>query len=214
MGRKLAVAVGATLIAAFSPAIAQAANVGGVDNATTRTITYDAAMGEVNQPTITREGANVVVRDPAVTLGFTGVCAQGADTHTVVCPEGAARDHRRQRRREPPRRQRQRHRQRRQRDDQRGRGQGQRSPARPLRDVIDGAGRRGHGPRRRRQRRDRGLDRRRCAQPPVRRTGRRLDQRQLGQRRAPRRGGQRQSRRRLRGRPARRRRRLRHGLLR
>jgi Ca2+-binding RTX toxin-like protein len=74
---------------ALVPASAQAATVTGVDSTTTRTITYDAAASEVNQPTVTREGANFVFRDPAVTLGPAGTCTAGADVHTVVCPDGA-----------------------------------------------------------------------------------------------------------------------------
>ena len=81
----------ALAVGALVPASAQAATVDGTDTAgtTTRTITYTAGAGEVNQPTVTKEGANIVVRDPSVTLAFTGVCVQGPDTHTVFCPDGA-----------------------------------------------------------------------------------------------------------------------------
>jgi Ca2+-binding RTX toxin-like protein len=81
----------AIVAAALVPASAQAASVDGSDTAgtTTRTVTYTAGAGEVNRPTVTKEGANVVVRDPSVTLAFTGVCVQGPDTHTVLCPDGA-----------------------------------------------------------------------------------------------------------------------------
>jgi Ca2+-binding RTX toxin-like protein len=80
----------AVVVAALAPASAQAATVTGADSATTRTLTYAAAASEVNQPTVTRQGANIVFTDPSVTtLGPGGTCSQGADTHTVVCPDGA-----------------------------------------------------------------------------------------------------------------------------
>jgi hypothetical protein len=41
--------------AALVPATAQAATVTGADSGTTRTITYAAAAGEVNQPVVTRQ---------------------------------------------------------------------------------------------------------------------------------------------------------------
>jgi hypothetical protein len=70
MSRKLTVAVGAALIAAFSPAIAQAASVAAPEPAAgaPRVLTYAALAGETNQPTFTREGPNVVVRDPTATV--------------------------------------------------------------------------------------------------------------------------------------------------
>jgi hypothetical protein len=89
MSRKLAVAVGATLIAAFSPAIAGAATVTGANAAPPASVTYDGAAGEVNQPTVTREGASIVVRDPSVVLGAAGTCVT-VDPHTISCPDGAA----------------------------------------------------------------------------------------------------------------------------
>jgi Ca2+-binding RTX toxin-like protein len=83
-------AAAATVVAvALAPTVAHAATVTGADSTTTRTITYDAAAAEANQPTVTKEGANVVVRDPAVTLGPGGTCVAGVDTHTVLCPDGA-----------------------------------------------------------------------------------------------------------------------------
>jgi hypothetical protein len=67
MSRKLAVVVGTTFVAAFSPTVAQAANVSAVEPAagSPRVLSYTALAGETNQPTFTREGANVVVRDPS-----------------------------------------------------------------------------------------------------------------------------------------------------
>jgi Ca2+-binding RTX toxin-like protein len=79
----------ALVVAAFAPASAQAATVTGADSATTRTLTFAAAASEANQVTVTRSGANIVFNDPAATVGPAGTCAQGADTHTVTCPDGA-----------------------------------------------------------------------------------------------------------------------------
>jgi hypothetical protein len=82
MSRKLAVVVGATLVAAFSPAVAQAANVSAPEPAagTPRVLGYVAVAGETNQPTFTREGANVVVRDPVATLVAAGGGGGGGGT--------------------------------------------------------------------------------------------------------------------------------------
>jgi Ca2+-binding RTX toxin-like protein len=87
----IAAALTAGLVVALSPALAQAASVSAADTpgTTTRVITYSAAASEVNQPTVTREGANIVVRDPSATVGPGGLCAAGADSHTVTCPDGA-----------------------------------------------------------------------------------------------------------------------------
>ena len=92
MSRKLAVVVGATLVAAFSPAFAQAANVSAPEPAagTPRVLSYVAVAGETNQPTFTREGANVVVRDPVATLVAAAPCT-APDTHTAVCPDAPTR---------------------------------------------------------------------------------------------------------------------------
>jgi hypothetical protein len=92
MSRKLAVVVGATLVAAFSPAVAQAANVSAPEPAagTPRVLGYVAVAGETNQPTFTREGANVVVRDPVATLVAAAPCT-APDTHTAVCPDAPTR---------------------------------------------------------------------------------------------------------------------------
>jgi hypothetical protein len=80
----------AIVVAAFAPASAQAATVtGGPDSGATRPITYAAAAGETNQLTVTRSGANIVFSDPGATVGPAGSCTQGADTHTVNCPDGA-----------------------------------------------------------------------------------------------------------------------------
>jgi Ca2+-binding RTX toxin-like protein len=81
--------VAAAIAAALVPATAQAATVTGADSGTTRTITYAAAAGEINQPVVTRQGANIVMNDAGATLGPAGTCAAGADAHTVVCPDGA-----------------------------------------------------------------------------------------------------------------------------
>jgi hypothetical protein len=88
MSRKLAVAVGATLAAAFVPAVADAANVSAPVPAagSPRVLTYAAVAGETNQPTFTREAANVVVRDPSATLVAAAPCT-APDTHTVVCAD-------------------------------------------------------------------------------------------------------------------------------
>jgi hypothetical protein len=92
MSSKLTVAVGATLIAAFSPAIAQAASVGAPEPAAgaPRVLTYSALAGETNQPTFTREGANVVVRDPSATITAAAPCT-APDTHTALCPDAPTR---------------------------------------------------------------------------------------------------------------------------
>jgi Ca2+-binding RTX toxin-like protein len=92
MSRKLAVAVGATLIAAFSPAAAQAANVSAPEPGAgaPRVLTYAAVAGETNQPTFTREGPNVVVRDLSATLVAAAPCT-APDTHTAVCPDAPTR---------------------------------------------------------------------------------------------------------------------------
>jgi Ca2+-binding RTX toxin-like protein len=92
MSRKLAVAVGATVIAAFSPAIAQAASVAAPEPAAgaPRMLSYTALAGETNQPTFTREGANVVVRDPTATVTAAAPCT-APDTHTAVCPDAPTR---------------------------------------------------------------------------------------------------------------------------
>jgi hypothetical protein len=89
MSRKLAVAVGATLVAAFSPAVAGAATVTGANASAPGSVTYDAAASEVNTPTITRDGGAIVVSDPAAVLGPGGTCAT-VDTHTIRCPDGTA----------------------------------------------------------------------------------------------------------------------------
>jgi hypothetical protein len=88
MGRKLAVAVGATLIAAVVPGPALAANVTGANGAAPGSVVYDAGNGEVNQPTVTRVGAAVVVRDPSANLTAMGTCTP-VDAHAVSCPDGA-----------------------------------------------------------------------------------------------------------------------------
>jgi Ca2+-binding RTX toxin-like protein len=53
-------------------------------------LTYIAVAGETNQPTFTREGANVVVRDPAATLVAAAPCT-APDTHTAVCADAPTR---------------------------------------------------------------------------------------------------------------------------
>jgi hypothetical protein len=88
MSRKLAVVVGTTLAVASAPAVAQAANVSAPVPAagSPRVLTYAAVAGESNQPTFTREGANVVVRDPSATLVAAAPCT-APDTHTAVCAD-------------------------------------------------------------------------------------------------------------------------------
>jgi hypothetical protein len=88
MSRKLAVAVGATLAAASVPAVADAANVSAPVPAagSPRVLSYAAVAGESNQPTFTREGANVIVREPSATLVAAAPCT-APDTHTVVCAD-------------------------------------------------------------------------------------------------------------------------------
>lgn len=92
MSRKLTVAVGATLVAAFGPAVAQAATVSAPEPAAgaPRVLSYSALAGEINQPTFTREGANVVVRDPTATITAAAPCT-APDTHTAVCPDAPTR---------------------------------------------------------------------------------------------------------------------------
>jgi hypothetical protein len=88
MSRKLAVVAGATLAVALVPAAADAANVSAPVPAagSPRVLSYAAVAGESNQPTFTREGANVVVRDPSATLVAAAPCT-APDTHTVVCAD-------------------------------------------------------------------------------------------------------------------------------
>jgi hypothetical protein len=92
MGRKLATAVGAVITLAIAPA-AQAANITAPEPTTAgtpRVLTYAAVAGEINSPTFTREGANVVVRDPSATLVAATPCT-APDTHTVTCPDAPTR---------------------------------------------------------------------------------------------------------------------------
>jgi Ca2+-binding RTX toxin-like protein len=92
MGRKLATAVGAVITLAIAPA-AQAANVSAPEPTTAgtpRVLTYAAVAGEVNAPTFTREGGNVVVRDPSATLVAATPCT-APDVHTVTCPDAPTR---------------------------------------------------------------------------------------------------------------------------
>ena len=90
MRKEIAAVVAMGIVTAVSPAVAQAATVtGGPDvGGTTRPIVYAAGVGETNQPTVTREGANIVFRDPTATLGPGGTCVT-VDTHTISCPDGA-----------------------------------------------------------------------------------------------------------------------------
>jgi Ca2+-binding RTX toxin-like protein len=79
----------AIVVAALAPASAEAATVSAADSGATRTVTYAAAASETNQVTVTRSGANIVFNDPGATVGPGALCVQGADTHTVTCPDGA-----------------------------------------------------------------------------------------------------------------------------
>lgn len=92
MRKELAAVVAIGVVTALSPAIAQAANVGAPEPAAgaPRVLTYTAVAGETNQPTFTREGANTVVRDPAVTLVAAAPCT-APDVHTVLCPDAPTR---------------------------------------------------------------------------------------------------------------------------
>jgi hypothetical protein len=90
--KHVAAMVAAGVVTALSPAIAQAANVGAPEPApgAARVLTYTAVVGEINQPTFTREGANSVVRDPSVTLVAAAPCT-APDVHTVLCPDAPTR---------------------------------------------------------------------------------------------------------------------------
>jgi hemolysin type calcium-binding protein len=90
--KEIAAVVAVGVATALSPALAQAANVTAPEPAAgaARVLTYAAVAGETNQPTFTREGANVVVRDPSVTLVAAAPCA-APDIHTVVCPDAPTR---------------------------------------------------------------------------------------------------------------------------
>ena len=190
MSRKLAVAVGATLIAAFSPAIAQAASVGGVDNAAGAPRAHlrrragrdqpadlhprggerrrprslgdarDHGRGACRARTPTRR---VPRGAPAITSSSRSMTCPTAPT---ASPNVATRPSTAARARTPP---------------------GSDVPRR-----IDGPATRTRATAAAAT--TRSSTRSPTARPTtVRRTGRRRDQRQLGQRRAPRRGGQRHS---------------------
>jgi Ca2+-binding RTX toxin-like protein len=88
MSRKLAVVAGTMLVVASGPAVADAATVTGANASAPASVIYDAAAAEINQPTVTREGTDIVVRDPSATLGPGGTCAT-VDAHTIRCPDGA-----------------------------------------------------------------------------------------------------------------------------
>jgi hypothetical protein len=90
--KEIAAVVAVGVATALSPALAQAANVTAPEPVAgaPRILTYAAVAGETNQPAFTREGTNVVVRDPAVTLVAAAPCA-APDIHTVVCPDAPTR---------------------------------------------------------------------------------------------------------------------------
>jgi len=89
--KHVAAMLAAGVVTALSPAIAQAANVTAPEPAagTPRVLTYTAVAGETNRPTFTREGPNVVVRDPSATLVPATPCTGGGAT--VVCPDAPTR---------------------------------------------------------------------------------------------------------------------------
>ena len=92
MRKELAAVVAVGIVTAVSPGIAQAANVTAPEPVagSPRVLTYAAVAGETNQPAFTREGANVVARDPSATLVAAAPC-MAPDIHTVVCPDAPTR---------------------------------------------------------------------------------------------------------------------------
>jgi Ca2+-binding RTX toxin-like protein len=90
--KQVAATVAAGVVTALSPAVAHAANVSAVEPAagSPRVLTYAAVAGETNQPAFTREGANVIVRDPSATLVAAAPC-MAPDIHTVLCPDAPTR---------------------------------------------------------------------------------------------------------------------------
>jgi hypothetical protein len=85
------VVVGTAFVGMVAPGVAHAANVTAPEPTagSPRVLTYTAVAGETNQPTFTREGANVVVRDPSATLVGASPCTGGGAT--VVCPDAPTR---------------------------------------------------------------------------------------------------------------------------
>ena len=83
--------LGAAIVGMVAPGIAHAANVSAPEPTagSPRVLTYTAVAGETNQPTFTREGATVVVRDPSATLVGASPCTGGGAT--VVCPDAPTR---------------------------------------------------------------------------------------------------------------------------
>jgi hypothetical protein len=89
---EFAAVVAAGIVTAVSPGIAQAANISAPEPTAgaPRVLSYVAVAGETNQPTFTREGAGVVVRDPSATLVAVAPCT-APDTHSVVCADAPTR---------------------------------------------------------------------------------------------------------------------------
>jgi RTX calcium-binding nonapeptide repeat (4 copies) len=89
---EFAAVVAAGIVTAVSPGIAGASNISAPEPTAgaPRVLSYVAVAGETNQPTFTREGAGVVVRDASATLVAVAPCT-APDTHTVVCADAPTR---------------------------------------------------------------------------------------------------------------------------